>query len=290
MKGIVLAGGLGTRLNPITLTVSKQLLPIYDKPLIYYSISVLMLSGIRDILLISTPRDLPCYSNLLGDGCRFGLNISYAEQPSPDGLAQAFLIGEEFIGDDNVCLILGDNIFYGNGLTPLLKKAATHQSGARIFHHYVKNPERFGVIEFDYNGNAISIEEKPASPKSNHAVTGLYFYDNRVVEFAKTIKPSSSGELEITSINNKYIEIGQLNTFKLGRGLTWFDAGTQQSFMEAAQFVQAIELQQENKIACLEEISFRNGWISADELREQGMRLNKSEYGQYLIRISNEVV
>ncbi|MGB0465961.1 MAG: glucose-1-phosphate thymidylyltransferase RfbA [Pontibacterium sp.] len=288
MKGIVLAGGSGTRLHPITRGVSKQMLPIYDKPMIYYPLSVLMLAGIRDILVISTPDDLPHFKKLLGDGSNFGVELSYAEQPSPDGLAQAFLIGEDFIGDDNVCLILGDNIFYGHGFSGMLKAAAARPSGATVFGYHVTDPERFGVVEFDADGRAISIEEKPEKPKSNFAVTGLYFYDNRVVDIAKQIKPSPRGELEVTDINNAYLQSGELNVSLMGRGFAWLDTGTHDSLMEAGHYVQTIEARQGLKVACLEEIAFHNGWLSAEALRDQAEDLKKTGYGQYLLRLLEE--
>ena len=287
-KGIILAGGSGTRLYPITMGTSKQLLPIYDKPMIYYPLSVLMLAGINDILVISTPEDLPNFEKLLGDGKEIGVKLSYKIQPSPDGLAQAFILGEEFIGNDDVCLILGDNIYYGQGFSEKLKRASEQQVGATVFGYYVNDPERFGVVEFDNSGKALSIEEKPKNPKSNYAVTGLYFYDNRVVEIAKNIKPSHRGELEITDVNNVYLQQGGLNVELLGRGFAWLDTGTPDSLIEASQFVQTIEYRQGLKVACLEEIAFNNGWITVDELKERGEFFKKTGYGQYLLKLYQE--
>lgn len=286
-KGIVLAGGSGTRLHPITKGVSKQLLPIYDKPMIYYPISVLMLAGINEILVISTPDDIGSYQRLLGKGADFGLSIKYAVQPSPDGLAQAFLIGEEFIGDSNVALVLGDNIFYGQHFSDNLKRATAKSKGATVFGYQVKDPERFGVVEFDADGNVLSIEEKPSAPKSNYAVTGLYFYDNEVLQIAKLIQPSQRGELEITDVNKEYQSRDQLSVELLGRGFAWLDTGTHDSLMEAGQFVQTVEHRQGLKVACLEEIAFSKGWLSKPDLLRQAEKLKKTSYGKYLFKVAN---
>lgn len=287
-KGIILAGGSGTRLYPITKGVSKQLLPIYDKPMIYYPLSVLMLAGIREVLIISTPDDIDGFKRLLGDGSELGIDISYIVQPSPDGLAQAFILGEDFIGDSNVCLVLGDNIFYGQGFTPLLKQAVNRQKGATVFGYQVKDPERFGVVAFDEKKRAISIEEKPTHPKSHYAVTGLYFYDNDIVEIAKQVKPSERGELEITTVNQMYMERGDLSVELLGRGFAWLDTGTHESLLEAAQFVETIEKRQGYKVACLEEIALNNGWLTKQQVLEAGQSMSKNAYGQYLMSLIKE--
>ncbi len=287
MKGIILAGGSGTRLYPLTMVTSKQLLPVYDKPMIYYPLSTLMLAGIRDILIISTPTDLPNFERLLGDGSDYGINLSYAVQPSPDGLAQAFIIGEEFIDGDSCAMILGDNIFYGNSLSKHLKEAAEKENGATVFGYFVNDPERFGIVEFDENGKAISIEEKPKNPKSNYCVTGLYFYDNRVTEFAKQVKPSARGELEITDLNNLYLKDGSLNVVTLGRGYAWLDTGTMDALMEASEFVKIVETRQGIKISAVEEIAYKNGWITKDQLLASAKKYGKSPYGEHLQNVAD---
>ena len=292
MKGIILAGGSGTRLYPLTMVTSKQLLPIFDKPMIYYPMSVLMNAGIRDILIISTPQDTPRFEELLGDGHQFGVNLTYAVQPSPDGLAQAFIIGEEFIGNDTVCMVLGDNIFAGHGLKKRLKAAVDNAEtgkGATVFGYYVDDPERFGIVEFDQNGKAVSIEEKPEKPKSNYCVTGLYFYDNKVVEYAKNLKPSARGELEITDLNRIYLEKGQLNVELLGQGFTWLDTGTHDSLAEASTYIEVIEKRQGLKVACLEGIALRQGWITPEKMRELAQPMLKNQYGQYLLKVIDEL-
>ena len=290
MKGIILAGGSGTRLYPLTMVTSKQLLPVYDKPMIFYPLSTLMLAGIKDILIISTPQDLPNFKKLLGNGSHYGINLSYAEQPSPDGLAQAFLIGEEFIGNDSCAMILGDNIFYGAGLSKHLREAESKKVGATIFGYYVNDPERFGIVEFDSNGKVISIEEKPENPKSNYCVTGLYFYDNRVVDFAKKVKPSKRGELEITDLNKMYLEDGNLNVVTLGRGYAWLDTGTMDSLAEATEFIKVIETRQGIQIASLEEIAYLNKWIDKKTLLESAKKYGKSNYGQYLLKVAENKI
>lgn len=289
MKGIILAGGSGTRLYPLTMTISKQLLPVYDKPMIFYPLSTLMLAGIKDILIISTPHDLPNFRNLLGDGSNYGINLSYAEQPSPDGLAQAFIIGESFINGDSCAMILGDNIFYGNGLGRHLERAYTQEKGATIFGYYVEDPERFGIVEFDKNGKAVSIEEKPKNPKSNYCVTGLYFYDNRVCDFAKQVKPSARGELEITDLNNMYLKDGSLNVVTLGRGYAWLDTGTIDALAYAGEFIRVIEKRQGIQVAAVEEIAYRKGWISKEKLLQSAEKYGKSPYGVFLKKVADGV-
>ncbi|MDO5765188.1 MAG: glucose-1-phosphate thymidylyltransferase RfbA [Elusimicrobiales bacterium] len=288
MKGIILAGGTGSRLYPATFAISKQLIPVYDKPMIFYPMSVLMLAGIRDILIISTPADLPLYKKLFGDGSQYGLHLSYAEQPRPEGLAQAFILGEEFIGNDNVCLILGDNIFYGRDLKQLVQAAAAQKTGATVFAYHVKNPKAYGVVEIDANKKAVSIEEKPQNPKSNWAVTGLYFYDNRVVEIAKHLKPSARGELEITAVNDWYLKHGELSVQLMGRGMAWLDTGTHSDLIKASMFIEALENRQGLKIACLEAIAYKNGWLSQNDLTARGEKMKTTEYGQYLLSIPED--
>ncbi|QHT48020.1 glucose-1-phosphate thymidylyltransferase RfbA [Bacillus sp. SB49] len=290
MKGIILAGGSGTRLHPLTMVTSKQLLPIYDKPMVFYPLSTLMLAGIKDILIISTPEDTPRFSELFGDGSQYGINIDYAIQPEPEGLAQAFIIGEEFIGDDSVAMILGDNIYYGSGMREILKRSASKENGATVFGYHVQDPERFGVVEFDNKGKVISVEEKPKVPKSNYAITGLYFYDNNVVEIAKNVKPSFRGELEITAINEAYLSRGNLEVELLGRGYTWLDTGTHQSLVAATNFVKTVEEHQGVKIASLEEIAYINGWISKESLIKSGEQFSKTGYGQYLLKVANDEI
>ena len=288
MKGIILAGGTGSRLYPATFAISKQLIPVYDKPMIFYPMSVLMLAGIRDILIISTPADLPLYKKLFGNGSQYGLHLSYAEQPRPEGLAQAFILGEEFIGSDNVCLILGDNIFYGRDLKQLVQAAAAQKTGATVFAYHVKNPKAYGVVEIDANKKAVSIEEKPQNPKSNWAVTGLYFYDNRVVEIAKHLKPSARGELEITAVNDWYLKHGELSVQLMGRGMAWLDTGTHSDLIKASMFIEALENRQGLKIACLEAIAYKNGWLSQNDLTARGEKMKTTEYGQYLLSIPED--
>ena len=288
MKAIILAGGAGTRLYPITKAISKQILPIYDKPMIYYPLSVLMLAGIRDVLVISTPRDLPTYEGLLGDGSDYGMTLTYAEQAEPKGIAQAFIIGERFIGEDTVCLILGDNIFYGRSFSPILLRAATIVEGALVFGYWVSNPSEFGIVYFDERGNVLSIEEKPAEPKSNYAVPGLYFYDNKVIDIAKTIKPSSRGELEITAVNNEYLRLGELKVEMLGRGMAWLDTGTHEGLLEAAQFVAIMQKRQGLYVSCIEEIAYHNGWITKDKLAAIAGTMMNTDYGRYLLQVSEE--